>query len=302
MKDEKLFYQMYKAIERCFCSGTDKHSYKKSNAKKVKIFSYGDRRNIIKVANQLCNFVEENYPEINLIKEIKNDHINEFFIKKAQYCSQNTLKNYKYCINKLEKMIKQELHIKVNYMSAFKMPNGNNILLRDVELKEEHLEVLLEELERSSSKAVLGIKVAKEFGLRVSEVCKLQGRDIDLVNGILYIADSKGKRSRKIKIKTLEQIELCKNIKINIGEMSRVCPIREDSVNCLIKRILIKNNITTYRNKKTGVHAIRKHYAKKDYINNLKENDSEEKSWAKTSINLGHSSNRKVLKNTYVKY
>lgn len=106
MKVEKIFYQFYKAIAQCTAIGTDKHSYKRSGCEKTKIFSYEDRRNIIKVTSLLCYFLEEYYPEIIFIKDINNKHIQDFFIEKANYCTKSTLKNYYYCIRKLEKMVK----------------------------------------------------------------------------------------------------------------------------------------------------------------------------------------------------
>lgn len=301
MREEKLFYQFYKAIERCFKPGVDKHSYKKSKATKVKIFSYADRRNIIKTTNLLSSFIEENYSNIKYIKDITNKEIKAFFDEKSVYCTRNTLINYKYCIKKLEKMIKQELNLNVDYMSNIKIKTSNNIL-RDVELSQKDLEVLLREAEKSNSKAVVAIKIAALFGCRVSEINKLQGRDIDLKKMILNIVDSKGKRSREIKISTKDQLELCKSIKNSVGDYERVCSLREDSINTYIRRTLLKKNINVYNEKKTGVHAIRKYYAKRDYIKNIEKTSSEKKAWAQTSMNLGHGSSRKTLINTYVKY
>ena len=302
MKKEKLFFQFYKAIDLCFSPGVDKHSYKKSKETKVKIFSYADRRNIIKVTDQLSKFIEKNYSNINYIKDITDKEIKAFFDDKALSCSKNTLMNYKYCIKKIEKMVQQELHLKVNYINNIKIESHNNYLLRDIELSEKHLEIILENGLKSNSKAVIAIEFAALFGCRVSEISKLQGRDIDLDKKLIHIIDSKGKRSRDIKISTEKQLEFCQKIKVRIGEYERVCPLREDSINTYIRRALLKNNITIYSEKKTGVHAIRKYYAKRDYIKNIEKTNSPQKAWAQTSLNLGHSSNRKTLINTYVKY
>lgn len=302
MKKEKLFFQFYKAINLCFTPGADKHSYKRSNETKVKIFSYSDRRNIIKVADQLSKFIEKNYHEIIYIKDIGTDQIQAFFQEKSLYCTRNTLMNYKYCIRKLEKMVKQELHLNINYINGVIIKSNNNTILRDVELSQNHLEIILKDSEVSKSKAVIAIKIAAVFGLRVGEVCKLKGMDIDIEKGVLHIVDSKGKRSRDIKIFTSQQLEICNYIKNTVKENERVCSLRENSVNAYLRRALLKNNITLYQEKKTGVHALRKHYAKRDYLNNLDKTKSKEKAWSQTSLNLGHSSNRKVLMNTYVKY
>lgn len=301
MKAEKIFYQFYKAIEKCTAIGTDKYSYKKSNCKKVKIFSYEDRRNLIKVTSLLCDFLEEIYSEIVFIKDIKTKHIQNFFIEKAKYCTKSTLKNYYYCIRKLEKMIKQELLLSIDYTSNIKIPNGTIAVLRDIKMNEGDLQILLDECNKSSSKARSGIMLSMLFGLRVSECCKIKGKDIKLADKFIHIHDSKGKRCRNIKIETEEQRKFCEYIKATVSGEDRICPLREDSVNQEIRRMLLKHKINIYQESKTGIHAIRKSYATKKYKDNLQQGMDETDAWDNTCDRLGHGAGRKVLKNVYVK-
>lgn len=301
MKAEPIFYQFYKAIAQCTAIGTDKHSYKKSNCKKVKIFSYEDRRNLIKVTSLLCDFLEENYPEIIFIKDIKVKHIQDFFMEKANYCTKSTLKNYYYCIRKLEKMVKQELLLSIDYTSNIKIPNGTTAILRDIKMNEEDLEILLYECNKSSSKARSGIMLSILFGLRVSECCKIKGKDIKLADKFIHIHDSKGKRCRNIKIETEEQRKFCKYIKATVSDEERICPLREDSVNQEIRRMLLKHKINRYQESKTGIHSIRKVYATEEYKKKLQQGMEEVAAWDTTATKLGHGSGRKVLKNIYVK-
>lgn len=301
MKVEKIFYQFYKAIAQCTAIGTDKHSYKRSGCEKTKIFSYEDRRNIIKVTSLLCYFLEEYYPEIIFIKDINNKHIQDFFIEKANYCTKSTLKNYYYCIRKLEKMIKQELLLSIDYTSNIKIPNGTIAVLRDIKMNEGDLQILLDECNKSSSKARSGIMLSMLFGLRVSECCKIKGKDIKLADKFIHIHDSKGKRCRNIKIETEEQRKFCEYIKATVSDEDRICPLREDSVNQEIRRMLLKHKINIYQESKTGIHAIRKSYATKKYKDNLQQGMDETDAWDNTCDRLGHGAGRKVLKNVYVK-
>ncbi len=301
MKVEKIFYQFYKAIAQCTAIGTDKHSYKKSNCSKTKIFSCEDRRNIIKVTSLLCDFLEENYSEIIFIKDINTKHIQDFFIEKANYCTKGTLKNYYYCIRKLEKMIKQELLLSIDYTSNIKVPNGTIAMLRDIKMNEGDLQILLDECNKSSSKARSGIMLSILFGLRVSECCKMKGKDIKLDNDYIHVHESKGKRCRDIKIETEEQRKFCKYIKATVSDEERTCPLREDSVNQEIRRMLLKHNINRYKERKTGIHSIRKAYATEEYKKNLQQGMEEIAAWDTTATKLGHGSGRKVLKNIYVK-
>lgn len=148
--------------------------------------------------------------------------------------------NCKYCINKLDKMVKQEIYLNVDYMNNVKIKNSNKYVLRDIELSQKHLDIIAKVNELSNSKNVIAIQFAELFGLRVSEICKLKGKDMNIENKILRIVDSKGSRSRDIKILITEQLNLCNNIKCLIAEEERVCPLREDSVNTFLRRTLLK--------------------------------------------------------------
>lgn len=301
MNNSRLFYQFYKAISLGFNPGADKHSYKRDRNKKTKIFSYADRRNIIKVTNQLCKFLSENYIYLNNIKDINYNHINKFFEYKS-YCSCRTLKNYKYCIKKLQKLVREYLYIKVNYIDERGGEFNTIECLRMIDMSKEDLDILLSECKKSKSKAGIGIEVAVLFGLRVSEICKLKAKDIDLEKMSLIVFEGKGKRSRAIRINSLEQLELCIRIKKKYEENDRVCPLKEDSVNAAIRRMLLKNKITVYKEHFTGVHAIRKSYAKNTYEALLSQGYEERVAWDKTANNLGHGKDRKALKNVYIRY
>lgn len=301
MKEERLFFQFYKAICLALSLRTDKYSYKKSKCKKVKIYSYEDRRNIIKCTEQLCNFIEHNYTEITRIKEINNNQIEAFLKYKGEFCTKNTINNYKYCIRKVEKMVKQYLYLKVEYMPENIKVKTKDDYLRNIGMDKDDIIILLNECKKSKSKAVAGIELGIKFGLRVAEICKVKGKDINLEKKLLHIHESKGKRSRYIPIDNLEKLEICNRIKSYITDNERVCKLKEDSINATIRRMLLKNKITKYKDAKTGVHSIRKYYATKTYINKLGEKNDEKEAWDSTAIELGHNKGRQALKNVYVK-
>ena len=139
------------------------------------------------------------------------------------------------------------------------------------------------------------------FGLKVSECCKMKGKDIKLANDYIHVHDSKGKRCRDIKIETEQQRKFCEYIKAIVSDEARICPLREDSVNQEVRRILLKHQINRYKDSKTGIHSIRKSYATKKYKDNLQQGMDETDAWDNTCDRLGHGAGRKVLKNVYVK-
>lgn len=198
-------------------------------------------------------------------------------------------------------MVQQYLHLRVKYIDEDFKVDYDVDYIRSLEMLSNDISIILNECRNSRSEARLGIELTVLFGLRVAEICKLKGKDINLEELYIHIHESKGKRSRNIKIDNLEKLEVCTRIKEQISNDERVCKLKEDSVNAVIRRMLIKNKIKRYTKARTGVHAIRKSYAKRTYIKNLNELDSELKAWDKTAETLGHNAGRKSLKNVYVK-
>lgn len=299
MRRIKLFYQFKIAIDRCFKIRVDKHSYKKANCKKEKIFSYSYRRNIIAKTDQFCKFIERNYQEIKMIKEIKSYHVQQFLEYKAKTCTEETLKSYYYYFKKMERMIRQEMYLNVNFTDGV-VVNSAKSSRRTISMENKDLEILNKSIEDSSSKAVIGIKIAELFGLRACEICKLQGRDIDLVNKKLHIHESKGKRSRDLPIDSESKYLLCKEIKESVTDFERVVPLREDSLNAFLRRKLISNNITRYNNSCTGIHSIRKLYAKETYKDELAKGVTEKEAVNYVSNSLGHGDGRKITVTAYI--
>lgn len=301
-----LFYQFKSAIDGNFVPGLDKHSYKRNkNKKKLLIVSYEYRRSLIKFSHTLCDYLKNQYDDVKNIKDITSDHMQSFFDYKSSYCSAYTIRQYCSYTRTLDKLIKQHFHFN-SYLSKgyiiSKVPkNYNQVKIRNISMKPIHYNAVIKVLENSNSAALSGIKLAEAFGLRVSEICKLKGKDINLDDGFIHIHDSKGKRSRNLPIDTLFKIELCRNIKNNIDDNDRVCPIRENSVNAALRRALLKNNITVYSQSKTGIHSIRK-MVSKEVLNSFKTSGmTNQESIDFTSNFLGHNKNRNYVINSYIK-
>lgn len=298
-KNIKLFYQFKIAIDKCFKPGIDKHSYKSNNCGKEKIFSYSYRRNIISKTDQFCKYISKEYTEIKLIKEITSYHVKAFLNYKSSTCSFETLKSYLYYFKKLERMVRQEMHLKVEYTSNVVIEK-NKDTKRNISMKEEDLNKIQNDLQNTRSKAAIGIKLGMLFGLRVSEICKVQGRDINIENKKLHIHESKGKRSRDLEIDTAEKMELCKEIKACVKGKDRIVPLREDSVNSFLRRKLLKNNITKYKDKRTGIHAIRKMYSKEEFKKEIINGKNIKDAVDKVSLDLGHNKDRKITYTAYI--
>lgn len=286
--------QFVRVIDLNFTPGLNKHSYKKQNINKQKIPSFRYRKNLIDFSCNLSNYLTANY-KIKYIKEIKKEYITAFFKYKetnsnnGKGCSHTTLIQYKSYINKLDKLIQQTYKFNAHLADGVPKKLRGNPKIRNLYLKQEHIDAILEEKSDSISDAVLGIKINNMFGLRAEEITKLKAKDFDLINRKLHIIDGKNGKSRDLEIDTEEKLELAKEIKKAFNDEERIVKMRSKSFSQFINRSLVQLEIYDYKTDKTSNHALRKTAAEKEYERNR---DKET-----TSKFLGH--NRTNIVDTY---
>jgi integrase len=296
-----LNYQFLNAINNNFKEGMNKHSLKAEGTKDgVKIFSYSDRKNLIDVASNFSKYMKENHKEVKQIRDISPQHVQGFLNFKSKECSGATLEQYKSKFNKLERLSNATYKgSKVDFTRGLVLPMGKE-RTRSIEMNREHYSKLLKNIEGSRSKAVPAIQLAGRFGLRVSETVNLKGKDIQLEKGVLHIHESKGGRSRDILITKPEDKAFLQNLRDRVSDNERVIPLKEDSVNKFLQRELSELGITEYKEKGTGIHALRKMYAQ-DRYNELRGQGYEIKeALDEVSILLGHGRDRDELMQRYV--
>lgn len=291
--------QFIYAIEDNFREAMDKHSMKINGVRNDgKVFSYADRKNLIDVACNFANFMKENYNDIKLVKEIKADHIQSFLNQKSNECSNATLKQYQAKFNKLEKVVNNTYNINVNY-KGYQLPLAEeDTKIRNTSMSPEDFKKLENAFSESKSYAKIAIQLTARAGLRVSECTKLQGRDIDIEKAIIHVEDGKGGRNRDIPIRE-EDKEYFVNLKANLGDMERVCPIRPDSINKSIDRAMRGQGIRNKYND-TSIHCIRKMYAQREFNRCRSEGKNIKESLQEVSVLLGHGKDRLELMRQYV--
>lgn len=286
--------QFVRVIDQNFAPGLNKHSYKKQKNNKQKIPSYKYRKNLIDFACNLSNYLTTNY-NIKNVKEIVPEYITAFFkdkeinSNKGKGCSHLTLIQYRSYINKLDKLIKQTYKFNAHLVDGVPAKLGGNEKIRNLYLKQEHIDKILEEKYDSKSYAVLGIKINDLFGLRAEETTKLKSGDFDLINMKVHIINGKNGKSRELDIDTQQKLELAKEIRRKFSDEERIVKIRSKSFSQFINRSLIDLVIDDYKNAKTSNHSIRKNAAIKEL-----ERTGDKKF---TSKFLGH--NRTNIVNTY---
>lgn len=296
---KNLKHQFIHAIEDNFKEGMDKHSMKANGQRNDgKIFSYSDRKNLIDVACNFSNYMKENYMDIKMVKDIKVEHIQSFLNQKSNECSNATLKQYESKFNKLEKIINNTYKANADF-KGFKVPlSKENSKIRNTSMSQNDFKKLEKYFDSSRSSGKIAIQLTARVGLRVSECVKLQGRDINIKKNIIHVADGKGGRDRDIPIRA-EDRKYFMNLKANISDFERVCPVRQDSINKSLDRGMKAIGIRNKYND-TSIHCIRKMYAQKEYDRCRAEGKTIKESLQDVSILLGHGKERIELMRQYV--
>lgn len=297
-----LKYQFKNAIDKNFKEGMDKHSMKHSEGiGEGRIYSYSDRRNLIDFTANFSNYMNENYREIKMIREIRLEHIQAFFNEKSHTCSKTTMIQYESKFRKVEQLVNETYKIKANLTQGYVIPVDKNASkIRNISMNREEYKRVLEVIENSRSAARIGIELSGRFALRVSEIVNLQGRDIDIKNNVIHIVDSKGGRDRDIVIREQDRT-FCEKLKEQYQERERIVPLKEDSVNKFLNRALEQTELKDrFKNAKTGIHSIRKMVAQEYYDRCRSQGLSIKESLDSTSKYLGHGANREVLMKEYI--
>lgn len=296
---KNLKHQFIFAIEDNFCEGMDKHSMKSDGIRNDgKIFSYADRKNLIDLACNFSNYMKENCKDIKMVKEVRADHIQNFLNQKSNGCSNATLLQYKSKFSKLEKVVNSTYNINVKY-KGYEIPLAQeNTKIRNTSMSQEDFKKLENVFSESNSYAKIAIQLTSRCGLRVSECTKLQGRDIDIVKKVIHVEDGKGGRNRDVPIRDVDK-EYFDKLKANIGDMERVCPVRPDSINKAIDRVMkgegIRNKYTD-----TSIHCIRKMYGQREFDRYRAEGMEIRQALQEVSVLLGHGKDRLELMKQYV--
>ena len=288
-------HQMLNAIEQSFRPGESKRTADEIKRSET-VYSFQYRENLRDIASDFSKFMKDNYKDVKLLKDIAPVHVEAYLKEKDKTVSSATLTAYKSGLEKIGKCASNVYRTRINLKSDYQAAPKEKI--RDIAMKQEDYKALMKATESRPCQSRLAVELARVFGLRVCEVVKITPRDIK--GNVLHIHESKGGRSRDLKIKTEEQRAVIE--KLNQLETSKSKPyiqVKEDSVNKWLGDNLKKIGITVYNEAKTGVHAVRKMYAEERYQENREKGMDHKKAWGEVSVELGHSEDRESLFRTY---
>ena len=322
-----LKHQIKIAIDECFITGADKHSIKremqknkqknkdigttkrdmkKSNKHKNydhRIYSYADRKNLMDTAMGFVNYLRENYPDIKYVKQIKPKHCFAFLQSKVNTCTQATIVQYSSRLQKLSRVINKHYNIHTKYICEIPKADKSGELRTKVMTRED-LKLICDTSNDCTSKRAL--LLTGETGLRVTSLVRLKVCDVNFEKKTLFVFEDKGKRSRTIPINDAAVDYLKSYCSGKIGHDYIFTPegskkhISADTVDEFLRENAVKCGITTYRDAKTGVHAIRKMVALELYYQKRADGMDYKPAVMYVLKYLGHSSYRKDLVRRYL--
>lgn len=292
-------YQFLTSINENFKEGQDKHSMKKDGEMNgTRIISYADRDNLKHLSANFSKWMKCNHSDIKLVCDIKSVHIQGFLNEKAETCTQATVNLYASNFNKLEKVVSATYNRPVSYQGFVTPPSIRNEKARDSAMSKEDFQKLVQGFKNSTSAAKDGIQITAKIGLRVSEIAKLQGRDIDLEKGFVHVEDGKGGRNRDVPIRA-EDKAYFSDLKAKMGTYERICKVRDGSINKSVRRCMERVGISE-KYKDTSIHSIRKMYAQESYDRFREQGLSIKEALGEVSKLLGHGEDRRALMKEYV--
>lgn len=314
-KPRSIQSQLRYVIEQSISFGRSKHNDRINGVDtESKLYSYSNTNNMVDTAKDFATYMKENHKDIKQVSQIKAEHIQGYLDTKALTCNQNTLDQLYSRLGKLETMAnKVYKHSDINFeMSAVnKNVATRTTKMRDVAMTEKDYQEIINTDKPSDWKRAT--QLSHEFGLRVSESCKLKVQDIK--ENSIYIYQSKGGRSREIKIETAEQRALVTELKEyakqkGFADNETIIKAKPDSVNKGLRERSQKLGLTKYTEAKTGMHAVRKNYCIREYDKELEKWEAANEKWDKSKINMeawdkvshkiGHGDGRTDLAHSYL--
>lgn len=293
-----LKYQFLTAINNSFVPGTSKHSLKKQKLTNCnKIFSYNDRKNLINISSSFSFFMKINFPDVKLVKNVKEEHINKFLLEKSSNCSSETLNLYKSNFKKLGKVVAEYYNCNTDWK-----PNtyaGYKDSIRNIQMDYKDYSTLLASYKKGST-GYNALYFCYSFGCRREELAKLKVKDLMFSNNgaTLKVVDGKGKKSRVVTC-SHNNLSYFEEIKSKMTENDRIIPINKESITKNVRLHLKQTNLAE-KYDKTCIHSIRKLFAQTSY-NNFRENMSKKDALNLVAKNLGHGEGRLNLMQRYVR-
>ena len=275
----------------------DKHSVKLSGQMDgTRIFSYADRSNLVDLASGFAEYMKQAHPQIKEVRNITTAHVQGFLATKSSTATQATLDQYGSRFAKLERLVNDSYKsCNVDFHSVVVPASSKcNGKVRTQMLAPSDYQTLLSNTTNTNLHNALVLSYC--CGLRASECSKIKASDWHAASGTLKIVDSKGKRSREIKV---PQQHLPAVNAVMSSSQGRICDCQTESLQKAFRRQLVTCGLAdTY--KVGAFHMTRKTYATQLFKDCRNQGMSVQSSLSAVSRSLGHGANRNDLMKQYI--
>jgi len=318
-KQRSLFHQILYACNKQTNYSADKHSIKKTGSnKKGKVYSVGTKQNQVDTIRNFTNFMKQNHPNIKMVKDVKQEHVEDWYKFRSPRWSDSTCVRYQSEMRTITKQVRNTYYSCKDLDFGFKakLPEreSSHLESKRISMSKEDLEIIRETLKNSRSQAKIAIEVSARAGLRIREVCYLAPDKIEISQDgtacTIHIikgpkGGSKGGRGRDIEIYKKDDIEYFSMLKEKtqrLGYMTVVNGVKPDSINKALDRTYQKIGANfAERMKQCKIHGTRKLFAKERLQYYLdKGMDKTEAENLVIIQDLGHDSRREKLLKCYL--
>ena len=304
MGKKNLKAQLNYAVQSCFKGngkinggfGASKHSAEQKNGK---IFSWSSYHSRLDVACLFASYVREHYPEVREARQLTQEMAESFLLSKASTCTTETLDCYRSNLSSLGDNINRtysSAHVDLKVSKV--VGTTANQETRCKAMTDAHI-IALRDSYRPGSTGYTAVTLASIAGCRASEIVRLKPEHIEVKNANLatvFIKGGKGNRDRTIQIRDQQGIAQLATIKASARGGERIVNCKVGSIQKSLNRHMSKLSGSNGGSMKseyqhTGIHAIRKNFAQKEYDRH-RENHTRQESLDYVSQQLGHGAGR----------
>ena len=259
--------------------GISKHEvYKRFNGKSPLIHSYSTFNRYMGIAKEFVNWAKAQ--GVNRLDKVRYEHVRDFLLSKAEYCSMRTLKVNATALKKFFETVGREdiaERIGEEYQEIYARGRAPSRALAFA-----HPEKVISLLKEDVHKVIAELQLLT--GARIGDVKKIQ---VLLEERKILISKSKGGRTREIdysdRPKEFERIQELVGRLNEYLKGSSWSSIREDYYRDLRQAVLRSGEVYT------GSHAFRVNYVKERLQELKSQGYSEKEALQKIEYEIGHS-------------
>ena len=307
MGKKNLKAQLNYAIQSCFKGnerqsgghGASKHSDMAAGQKNGKIYSWSSYHSRVDVACQFAAYVREHYSEVREVKQLTPEMAESCLLSKSGSCTTETLDCYRSNLASLgDNNIRKYSTPRVDLRVLKVVGTTANQPTRCKAMTDAQIAALRDSYKPGST-GHTAVTLASVAGCRASEIVRLKTEHIEIKSSSLatvFIRGGKGNRDRTIQIHDPQDVKQLADIKASAAAGERLVPTKVGSIQKSLNRHMAKLSGSSGNSMKseyqhTGIHAIRKNFAQKEYDRH-RENHTRQETLDYVSAQLGHGAGR----------